>query len=104
MIIFNGFLCLVAAIVLLIQLYRNYDKICDTILAKAAWLYWTLLMLIAIHHLFSSVVDPWLATMIGSLGTITEAINGILGFVLAYFISTTKKISPTNKKLKQMYE
>lgn len=87
MILLNGILCLVVAVILLIQIKKTQEVESNQILTKFVWIYWAILVLIGINHLASGIIVPYLSGFISSLGPVTDALHAIAGIILSLYLS-----------------
>lgn len=87
MMLINGILCLIAAIILFIQISRSRNEESNELFQKFLWMYWSILMIIGIHHVFSGMVDPWINTFISALDPITDTLHAFVGIVLSLYLS-----------------
>lgn len=91
MILLNGVLCLVVAVVLLIQIKKTQEVESNQILTKFVWIYWSILVLIGINHLASGIIVPYLSGFINSLGPVTDALHAIAGIILSLYLSKRRQ-------------
>lgn len=91
MMLINGILCLIVAIVLLIQIKKTQETESNQILTKFVWIYWAILVLISINHLASGIISPWLSGVINSLGPVTDTLHAIAGIILSLYLHKRKQ-------------
>lgn len=91
MILINGILCLVVAVVLLLQIKKTQEVESNQILTKFIWIYWSILVLIGIHHLASGIIVPYLSGFISSLGPVTDTLHVIAGIILSLYLSKRRQ-------------
>lgn len=84
MMLLNGLLCLASAIILLIQIKKSQDKLTNQLFQKFIWLYWSVLMIISIHHLCTAISYGHLNSILNKLTPITDSLLAVLGVILAY--------------------
>ena len=90
MMLFNGILCLVSGVILLVQMSRVQNSVKNQALQKFIWIYWALLMILAIHHIFTSLVDPWISGFLSGLAPLSDTIVACLGGVLSLYLQRHK--------------
>lgn len=98
MMLINGILCLIVAIVLLIQIKKTQETESNQILTKFVWIYWAILVLIGINHLASGIISPWLSGVINHLGPITDSLHAIAGIILSLYLAKRRQ----NKELRKV--
>lgn len=94
MVLFSGILCLISASSLLYSIRKSQDTETSQILQKVVWLYWALLMVIAIHHISVALADSMLYEFLKNLSPITDALTALIGIILAIYLyhrSETRK-------------
>lgn len=88
----NGILCLAVAVFLIIQIYKTKDRPINEYLQKFIWLYWSILMITAIHHIFSAVFnDSWVNNLVNGLSPITDIGTAVAGLLLSAYLNVKQK-------------
>ena len=91
MMLLNGILCIIVAIILLVQIKKTQESESNQILTKFVWIYWAILVLIGINHLASGIISPWLSGVINSLGPVTDTLHAIAGIILSLYLHKRKQ-------------